>query len=246
MSLIELTTADTITGIRIRLGTSTAGGLIQVSVRDTAGLFGTPAGGIDFPILLEADLHTLSATEVAAGEVLIPIPAELAGLPQDRILQPGAYFVAATLFSNNGTNHIRILDDLTYTRFQSSFASMIFTTDDNQWYPNGVSFAIDGVFEHILSGSIDQLENSAFKSNPVYPNPAQNELTLAYTLKNPAQVKLQIRDLTGRIVYEQPVQKQTEGNQLIQLPIDYLSNGVYFIELFANGYSSQQKFVVNR
>jgi len=246
MSLIELITTDTITAVRIRLGTSVAGGLIEVTIRDTAGLFGTPAGGIDFPILLEADLYTLSAADVAAGEVVVPIPAELAGLPQNRILQPGAYYAAATLYSNNGANHIRVLDDLTYERFQASYASMIFTTDDNQWYPNGISFAIDGVFENILVGNVEKLENAAFNFGLVYPNPAQNELNLPYTLKKSAQVKINIYDLTGRLVFEQPVQMQAEGNQLMMLPIDQLRSGVYFVELTANGHNSRRKFVVNR
>lgn len=246
MSLIELITTDTITAVRIRLGSSAAGGLIEVTIRDTAGLFGTPAGGIDFPVLLEADLYTLSAADVAAGEVVVPIPAELAGLPQNRILQPGAYYAAATLYSNNGANHIRVLDDLTYERFQSSFASMIFTTDDNQWYPNGISFAIDGVFENVIVGNVENLENTAFKFGLVYPNPAQNELNLPYTLKTNAQVKISVRDLTGRLVYEQAPQQQNEGNQLLTLQLDQLRSGVYFVELQANGQLSRQKFVVNR
>lgn len=246
MSMIELSASDTITGIRIRLGTSVAGGLIQATIRDTAGLFGTPAGGVDFPIIIEADLYTLSAADIAAGFVVIPFEEILAGLPQNRVLAPGAYYAAAELFSQNNATHIRVLDDLTYEEFQTSYASMIFTTDDNQWYPNGVSFAIDGVFENVLSNSVNNLENSSFLFRDVYPNPAQNELNLPFTLKKDAQVKINIRDMSGRLVYDQAAQNQLEGVQLVTLPIEQLRSGVYFVELIANGQNSRQKFVVNR
>lgn len=247
-SLIELSAQDTITGIKIRLGASTPGALIQISVRDTAGLFGTPAGGITYPILLEADLYTLSSADTAAGYVIIPIPTTLAGLPQNRVLPAGAYYVAAELYSSSGTAHIRVVDDLSYERFQPTYASLIYISTDATWYTNGVSMAVEGVFGTVATSntSVNELENAAFSFKPVYPNPTQNELNLAYTLKKAAQVKVNVRDITGRLVYEQAVQPQNEGDQLMQLQIEQLRSGVYFVELTANGNSSHQKFIVNR
>ncbi len=247
-SMIELSEQDTITGIKIRLGTSTPGALIQISVRDTSGLFGTPAGGITYPILMEADLYTLTSADTAARFVLIPIPASLAGLPQNRILAAGAYYVAAELYSSSGTAHMRVVDDLTYDRFQPTYASMIYLSTDATWYTNGVSMGVEGVFGRASSSntSVNELNNVAFSFGAVYPNPTQNELHLPYTLTAPAQVKINIRDLTGRLVYEQAAQRQREGAQLVTLPIDQLRSGVYFVELTANGQNSRQKFVVNR
>ncbi len=247
-SLIELSEQDTITGIKIRLGNSTPGALIQISVRDTAGLFGTPAGGISFPILMEADLYTLSSADTAAGYVVIPIPDILAGLPQNRVLAAGAYYVAAELYSSSGTTHIRVVDDLSYDRFQPTYASMIYIATDATWYNNGVSMAVEGVFGRVLSSnsSIAELENGNLKFGAVYPNPAQNELNLPYTLKTNAQLKVNVRDLTGRLVYNQAAQHQTAGDHLFTLALDQLRSGVYFVELNANGQLRRQKFVVNR
>lgn len=246
MSLIELSEQDTITGIRIRLGTSTPGGLIQVTLRDTSGLFGPPAGGTDYPILLEGDLYTLTSADTAAREVIIPIPESLAGLPQDRVLPAGAYYVAAELYSQSGVNNIRIVDDLSYERFQATYASMIYIPTDATWYTNGISMAIAGVFGNIRSVSVNELDNSSFRFRPVYPNPVQNELNLSYTLKKDATVSVIIRDMAGRMLIQQAPARQMEGNQLQQLPMDALPSGVYFVELIADGASAHQKFMVNR
>lgn len=247
-SLIELSEQDTITGIKIRLGNSTPGALIQISVRDTAGLFGTPAGGITYPILMEADLYTLTSADTAAGYVIVPIPETLAGLPQNRVLAAGAYYVAAELYSSSGTAHIRVVDDLSYDRFQPTYASMIYISTDATWYTNGVSMAVEGVFGRVAASnsSVSELENGVFKFGAVYPNPAQNELNLPYTLKTNAEVKINVRDLTGRLVYELAAQQQNAGDQLLSMPLDQMRSGVYFVELLANGQLSRQKFVVNR
>lgn len=246
MSLIETSETDTITHVRLRLGTSTPGALIQITVRDTAGLFGTPPGGIDYPVLLEADLYTLTAADTQAREVVIPIPTTIGGIGQNRVLAAGAYFVAAELYSQNGANNIRIIDDLTYERFQPTYASLIYIPADATWYTNGISSAVEGVFANVGTTSVNELDNSTFSFKNVYPNPAQDVLNMVYTLKKDADVAIIIRDIAGRELAHRSAERQTIGEQRIEMDLHQLNSGIYFVELISNGLSARQKFIVSK
>jgi len=144
-SLINLSSQDTVTGIRVYLRSTTVpGGLIAVSMRDTDGIAGSPA--IEFPVLVESDLMTVTAADVARGYMDISIPTVLAGVPQERILPAGPYYAAAQLFSNSGANHIRIPDDLSNDAFMPWYASMVYLPTDGSWYSNGIAMGVAALF----------------------------------------------------------------------------------------------------
>jgi len=131
-SLFNLTSSDTVTGVRVYLrSNSVAGGVLAVSIRDTAGLSSSPA--IEFPIIVESDLVTLTTADISRGYIDVPIPAILAGSPQDRVLAAGPYYAGVQLFSNTGNNHIRIQDDLSNEAFMPSYTSLVYLPVDGNW-----------------------------------------------------------------------------------------------------------------
>lgn len=251
-SMIELANADTITAVRLNLGVSAPGAVITVSVRDTNGLAAAEyANPLSFSTLIESESYTLTAADTTAGFVDIAIPAALFGTPQNRVLQPGPYFVAAELISNAGTNHVRIVDDLTYERFMPPYSSIIFLPTppgaSARWYTNGVGLGVSGVFGRAVSNvSVNELDNRTFKFNHLYPNPAKNEVNVSFRLKESANVTIRVRDLAGRIVAESNEGMLFEGGHKSTIALNSLNAGMYFVELNANGAVASQKLVVTK
>jgi len=252
-SLMELTAADTITAIRIHLGSTTvAGGIITAAVRDTNGLAnGEYANAFSFTSLIESQAYTVTAADVTRGYVDIEIPRLLFGTPQDLILQPGAYYVSAELISNGGASHIRIIDDLTYERFAPFYQSIIYLPAPPnaaaRWYTNGISMGISGVFGDArrLGLNVNDLnKNVAVKV--VYPNPAKDEVNVSYQLNKAAEVTITIRDIAGRMVMQSNEGFQFEGAQKATMALNGLNSGMYFVELNAGGAIAQQKLIISK
>lgn len=253
-SLIELTEADTITAVRIRLGsTSVAGGIITAAVRDTNGLANAEyANAFSFTPLISSDGYTLTAADITAGFVDIEIPRNLFGTPQDLVLQPGGYYISAELISNGGASHIRIIDDLTYERFIPPYQSVIYLPAPDpstpaRWYTNGSSLGVSAVFGDArrLGLSVNEL-NSNVSMKLVYPNPAKSEVNVSYQLNKAAEVSIAIRDIAGRVVLQSSEGFQFEGAQKATLALTGLNAGMYFVEINANGAVAQQKLIISK
>jgi hypothetical protein len=251
-SLLELTTADTLTAIRIHLGSTTVpGGFITAAVRDTNGLAnGEYANAFSFTTLISSADYTVTAADVAAGYVDIEIPTNLFGVPQDVVLQPGAYFLSAELISNAGSNHIRIVDDLTYEVFAPFYQSIIFLPAPPnaaaRWYTNGVSMGIAGVFGDATRLGLSVEEPSVASFQTVYPNPAKDVVNVNYQLTKAADVTIAIRDIAGRLVLQSNEGFVYEGAQKAALNLNGLNAGMYFVELNAGGAVAQQKLIISK
>lgn len=251
--LFELSNVDTITAIRIRLGsTSVVGGIITAAVRDTNGLAnGEYANAFSFAPLISSQDYTLTSADIAAGFVDIDIPRSLFGTPQDLILQPGAYYASAELISNGGAAHIRIIDDLTYDKFIQPYQSIIYLPTPPgaaaRWYTNGNSIGVSAVFGDTrrLGLNVNDI-NSNITMKRVYPNPAKDEVNVSYQLNKAANVSITIRDIAGRTVLQSTEGFQFEGAQKATLTLTGLNSGMYFVELNAGGAIAQQKLIISK
>ena len=68
----------------------------------------------------------------------------------------------------------------------------------------------------------------------VYPNPANNSITFAYTLLQAADVKLELYDNMGNLVSKIYSGKQDKGSYKIQYSTKDLKEGLYYGILWAN------------
>lgn len=71
----------------------------------------------------------------------------------------------------------------------------------------------------------------------VYPNPAQNAITVSFYEDEDTEINLQIVDYTGRIVYEESL-KSLRGTNFATLSLSNLAKGVYYIQLIDTGSGS--------
>jgi hypothetical protein len=228
-SLINLSSQDTVTGIRVYLRSTTVpGGLIAVSMRDTDGIAGSPA--IEFPVLVESDLITVTAADVARGYMDISIPTVLAGVPQERILPAGPYYAAAQLFSNSGANHIRIPDDLSNDAFMPWYASMVYLPTDGSWYSYGIAMGVAALFSNTTS--VRDLPSSS-SAPQAYPNPFKDELSWKLRLEQPTTLNLWCYDMQGRCVAQGPSISSEGGDVVYRSNLGHLPDGLYRVELRA-------------
>ena len=228
-SLFNLTSTDTVTDIRVYLrSTTVAGGMIAVSVRDTDGLASTPA--IEFPIIVESDLTTVTAADVSRGYKDIPIPTIIAGSPQDRVLPAGPYYAAAQLFSNTGANHIRVADDLSNEAFMPTYASLVYLPVDGAWYSNGTAVGLAARFGDPTSTSLEDLQVTAPSA---YPNPFNDLVTWDLDRQNPGTLQARCYDLQGRLVAEGPALYTQGGSSSYRFDLSNLPDAMYRVELWS-------------
>lgn len=77
----------------------------------------------------------------------------------------------------------------------------------------------------------------------VYPNPANNELTIDAKLKSTETYQLEVSDLMGRVIKTETISGQSTQ---IKVNVSILENGVYFAKLSNNTSVANIKFVVSK
>ena len=197
--MYDIKNTTDVSGMRIMLGSTTiAGGQIYGSIKDTATFWiddMTPLFNIFDPV-------TVTAANIAAGYVDVLFPAVVS-------LTPGAYMLAAELYSNGGTNTISVVDDKTVP--QPATASGIYIQGDAS-YTNGVAIGIRMLVNDAWGVGLNEV---ALKGISVYPNPSEGIINVDVT------------DNEGVTV--------TVYNMLGKEVTSKLVNGTTTIDLSANG-----------
>ena len=79
----------------------------------------------------------------------------------------------------------------------------------------------------------------------VHPNPANNRLYVSFSSKLENAVQILARDINGRIVWSK-TQQVTKGKNTVILEGLTLPDGLYFLQLFADGDMQSAKFVISK
>ncbi|HLP51126.1 MAG TPA: T9SS type A sorting domain-containing protein, partial [Chitinophagales bacterium] len=94
--------------------------------------------------------------------------------------------------------------------------------------------------QDLTSGIGSMLNGSTTIS--VFPNPANNLLNLVIDAQQQVNAKVEVIDLTGRILYTAPV--SAAGHYTYTINTANFSAGVYTLQLGADNQSARQKFIV--
>lgn len=108
---------------------------------------------------------------------------------------------------------------------------------DNNWAVKRIVWGCNAV-------SIGDLLDNDHNRVLVFPNPAQSQITIQYTLSRPGDVQLNIRDITGKSIENKTERNQAAGEQLVPVNIAHLSNGLYFLEVTDGKQRASAKFIV--
>ena len=77
------------------------------------------------------------------------------------------------------------------------------------------------------------------------PNPILNNTTISYVLPNNMDVKLEVRDINGKLIQILVDEKQSAGSHQVQWSVSDLSSGIYFYTLISSEGIITKKCVVN-
>jgi hypothetical protein len=79
----------------------------------------------------------------------------------------------------------------------------------------------------------------------IYPNPAQNFITLSFNVENPdVKTTCDIRDLSGRTVKEQMLSDAVHGKNTLRFDLTELPRGIYFVNLLQGNLTARSKLVL--
>lgn len=105
--------------------------------------------------------------------------------------------------------------------FKFTFVSDSINTNKEGWIIDDITYGTIA-----LLGLNDIEENNNFN---IYPNPVNNEFTIAVTETGKIYLQLKIINLLGEMVYQSLIEDQKSGINISDLP-----KGVYFVKLISN------------
>lgn len=138
--------------------------------------------------------------------------------------------------------------------FTSVTAKNLNLTQQTVYYFNIMSENGAGMLSPVLSSNGQKVDSTfvatsinMIKENQdfqIFPNPFDQSLTLSMYLSNDSEVKIRLRDMSGKLIYEH-VQKEMKGRFVHQLNMEYqsLSKGTYLIDLEAEGKTFSKKII---
>ncbi len=120
--------------------------------------------------------------------------------------------------------------------------------NDNGRIDNGSSFSVNQAINNGYSCSTSSIQDNILFNNPskilLYPNPTSSNTELALNLNEETYVRVVIKDITGKIVFEENY-KQLNGFHTLSLKTNNLSSGIYSVEIKLNDKLEMMKLSVN-
>lgn len=86
--------------------------------------------------------------------------------------------------------------------------------------------------------------DAALLQTSVYPNPAQGTAHVVFSAVASGTASLRIVDINGREIQQSNL-NIVAGVQSIELDLSAMEQGVYFVQVSANGFQSTQKLIKN-
>jgi hypothetical protein len=77
----------------------------------------------------------------------------------------------------------------------------------------------------------------------IYPNPADNQLNIAFSAKDNVDLNISLIDISGRAIM-QNMYSANSGTNLIKIDINNISRGIYFLNIMENNSSLNYKVIV--
>jgi hypothetical protein len=97
-----------------------------------------------------------------------------------------------------------------------------------------------------ISGSVGIEDNNpgALADLSVFPNPASSEVSVTYRLPSSKNIKLQVYDAIGNLVYDLVNQKQSAGSYTVTFNTSTIANGIYQVKLVGDNVNLKTEKIV--
>lgn len=80
----------------------------------------------------------------------------------------------------------------------------------------------------------------------LFPNPSHANLDIIYTLQEPGQVEILIRNAQGKLIDRVEFGYQNAGKLEHKLDLDNLENGIYFITINAGSQQKTERLIISK
>lgn len=157
----------------------------------------------------------------------------------------GTYTLSG-LPANSGNESYFILVDIPGLDTNNTYHRII-NASNNDF--QGLDFLVDSAkINPILSSVISVHDISAIENKiKMFPNPASNQVTIQYSLKDDANVKIELFDIVGKSVKTiLPLTQQNNREYSNTILLNDLTSGIYFIKVYINNSESTIKLFISK
>lgn len=114
--------------------------------------------------------------------------------------------------------------------------------DGPNWYSGPLDEPVMALnFDESLNTENIEAVNQTFN---IFPNPASSVANVNFSLENESEVTVELRDLSGKLVFTESNQSMNAGNNTIVIETSSLNAGMYICSLITNGSKTSKKVVI--
>ena len=229
-NIFDMFTAETLYGIQVEIAATSVEGASIFGK-----LYSIDATTGDFILEDQTDYYTLLAADLGAT---LDLGLLSGGFPLNA---DDSYLIVVGSDGDGGSTNDLVVANSGTSPEQTTF---YYDATDLTWYFTTstsnvrmvLSSAPDFVTVQDLSNNIDL---------NIFPNPATNNTTVSFSLTNEADVAITVTELTGKVVSTNNVNAVVGTNE-VSINTSSMANGVYIVNVVANGVVSTQKLVVRK
>lgn len=230
MNMYNLNKTDTVAGLSVYFSRlTTVGANLEVRLYDSTATNSIAA----------SDIYSFSAADTGGKFVFIPF-LKNAGAPN--VFPKGQYYAAVYTYAQDTVNNgqVAIGDDAGVS--QAADAALIRL--GGTLYTNGNAFLIRLITGNGTVKAVNSLNVAGAELVQNIPNPFKGQTQINYSLKNAANVTIEVTDVTGRKVMELNEGSKSAGAYQVNLDASALKSGIYFYSLKAGNYVTTKKMVI--
>lgn len=192
---------------------------------------------------------------VGYGEIILPMTGGQS-IPYDVLLIKSEVTVIDSVFLGGSPAPTPIMDAFgliqgdiykhnTYRFYAEGLktAILVITMDDTWSNPVAAVYNPDHL---TFDSGVGLIKNEKVNNFKVHPNPASDKITISFDSKDNSNLKLAIYDVTGKEVKSITANKIINSNDKIEIDIQNLSNGTYFVKVNSDLNSVTKKIIVNK
>lgn len=187
-------------------------------------------GGLNF--YEESNAYTLTAADLGN-------PVTLTLNSTVDLIADSSYCIVVGSFGDGGATNDLVVATSGESEAQTSF--YLDGTSGTWFYTTSTPM----VRLNINPSNVGVAENANVSSFGVYPNPAKENVTISFDLKNETAAKVQITDLAGKEVYASNLGNKA-GKNSVSVNTNTFANGIYVVNFITNNGVVTEKLVINK
>jgi hypothetical protein len=136
-------------------------------------------------------------------------------------------------------------DDYLYLVYNNDASPGLAWSEQHDFQENRLTFSKFPKTDILPTIGIDEITlNDRLSIHSIYPNPASDFTFVRIDLESASDIRLNLTDLTGKLVWKNDYGYKNAGSHRFELQVSELPSGIYFVEIQASGISKTEKLVV--